>query len=109
MWSNGGVLTLIEDLQRGACLRNVHLQITKTIIQKGVASDVLAKKCKISVITFEKKSPLAKYQGSTANLIETRKFSSNFVSILRILGPISGAVTFSHLDEIPDSKTFLYN
>jgi len=44
MWSNEGVLTLIEDLQRNACLWDVHLQITKTIIQKGVSTDVLAKK-----------------------------------------------------------------
>jgi hypothetical protein len=44
MWSNEGVLTLIEDLQRGASLWDVHMQITKIIIQKGVETDVLANK-----------------------------------------------------------------
>jgi hypothetical protein len=47
MWSNEGVLTVIEDLQRDACLWDMHLQITKTVIQKGVATVVLAKKKKV--------------------------------------------------------------
>lgn len=76
MWSNEGVLTAIEELQRDACLWVVHLQITKTIIQKGIETAVLATtKFKINAIKFEKKSPLAKYQSGTANLIETRKYS----------------------------------
>jgi beta-galactosidase beta subunit len=44
MWSKEGVLVLIEDLHRDACLWDVHMQITKIIIKKGVATDVLAKK-----------------------------------------------------------------
>jgi len=56
MFSKEDLLTLIEDLQRDACSWGVHLQITKALLQKRDATDVLAKKkCKINAIKFEKK------------------------------------------------------
>jgi hypothetical protein len=57
-------------------------------------------------IEVEKKSPLAKYQSSMANLIEVGVALQNFVSFLWVLGQISRAesqVTFCHPHKTPES------
>jgi hypothetical protein len=60
MWSNEGVLTLIEDLQSNACLWDVPCADYKNRNKKGDAIDFLATKYEISSTEAEKKSEISK-------------------------------------------------
>ena len=37
MWPNEMVITVIEDLQLNACLWDVHMQITETVIKNTIS------------------------------------------------------------------------
>jgi len=60
----------------------------KNLTTKRCLTDVLENKCKINVIKLKKNRHWLNMRA--ARLTETRKYAWNFVSILRILGPISG-------------------